>query len=107
MYLGPSVDTPLTLLTDWRKNRDTISDMDNGRISADSVAVGTSAGYKSDLIFSPLSNTQPGGDDGEYTCFVTVKDEDFITGNVASGVQNITVEGWLRTLYHWLSVLLR
>ena len=107
VYLGPSVDTPLTVLTEWRKNRDTISDMDNGRISADSVAVGTSAGYKSNLIFSPLSNTQPGGDDGEYTCSVRVKYQEFITGNVASGVQNITVKGWLRTLYHWLCVLLR
>ena len=92
------MDTPLTLLTEWRKNGDTISDMDNGRISADSVAVGASAGYKSALTFSPLSNTQLGGDDGEYTCSVRVKDQEFIIGNVASGVQTITVKGWLRTL---------
>ena len=65
-------------------------------ITVDSVAVHDTTItfiYESDIIFNPLSNTESGGDDGQYTCSAQVKDSEYITGNSNSFTQDITVEG--------------
>ena len=90
--LVPEVDISVTVLTSWTKNGRAINSTD--RISVDSEADEiTSSEYGSDIVFNPLSNMQPGGDDGNYKCSAQVKDAKYITGNSSSGTHTISVEG--------------
>ena len=94
--LVPEVDTAVTVLTSWNKDGRNITN--TSRIAVNSVAVKinitTSAViYESDILFNPLSNMESGGDDGNYTCSVQVKDQEFIYGSHTIATQNISVEG--------------
>ena len=92
--LVSEVDTTVTVLTSWNKNGSMISN--TSRISVDSMAVRNSTFmyvYESDVVFSPLSNMEPGGDDGDYTCSAEVQNNTYITGSSSSGTQTIAVEG--------------
>ena len=89
--LVEEVDTTVSVLTDWTRDGREI-DTDSGRITVDSQAVQNTSNmslYESHVMFDPLSRS---GDDGVYSCFVTIEDSEFITGNLASGTQNVTVE---------------
>ena len=93
--LVSEVDTTVTVSTTWSKNEMDITDTDD-RITVDSMAVqdtNITYIYESDIIFNPLSNMMPGGDDGQYTCSALVEDSDYITGSSNDATQNITVEG--------------
>ena len=91
--LVSEVDTPVTVLTNWTRNGSHLTN--TSRLAVDSVAVQTitSYRYESDVRFNPLSNTQAGGDDGNYTCSARVLSGEYITGSNTSGVQEISVEG--------------
>ena len=49
--------------------------------------------YESSVVFDPLSNLETGGDDGNYTCLVKVKDEQFIAGITTNATKVLEVEG--------------
>ena len=92
--LVPEVDTPVTVSTSWSKDR--VDLHGSQRISVDSMASqpgSTTYMYGSDLVFTPLSNQESGGDDGEYTCTATVQNSIYITGSNHDGTKMIAVEG--------------
>ena len=94
--LVPEVDIAVIVLTSWSK--DGINIASDDRITAESEAVhmtttATAVIYESDIVFHPLSNVQSGGDDGNYTCSVQVKDQEFINGTSTNATQTISVEG--------------
>ena len=92
--LVPEVDTAVIVLTSWTKDKGNITN--TSRITADSMAVQTTTTtaviYESDILFNPLSNMQSGGDDGNYTCSIQVKAQEFINGSNSTATQNISVE---------------
>ena len=92
--LVSEVDASVTVLTSWNKDGSRISN--TSRISVDSVAVQNTIFmyvYESDVVFSPLSNMESGGDNGDYTCSAEVQNVTYITGSTSSGTQTIAVEG--------------
>ena len=92
--LVSEVNTPVTISTSWSKDGAELSGSD--RISVDSMASqseSTTYMYGSDLVFTPLSNQESGGDDGNYTCTATVLDSTYITGSDNNGTEMIVVEG--------------
>ena len=54
--------------------------------------------YESSVVFNPLSNSETGGDDGNYMCLVKVKDEKFIAGITTNATKVIEVEGQSKQL---------
>ena len=91
--LVSEVDTNVTVLTSWTKNDTELNDTD--RISVDSEAIlqDTTPVYQSDVVFTPLSNIAPDGDNGNYTCSAEVMDSEYITGSTSNGTQSISVKG--------------
>ena len=92
MTLVEEVDTTVSVLTDWTRDGREI-DTDSGRITVDSQAVQSTSDmslYESHVVFNPLSRS---GDDGVYSCSVTIEDSEFITGTMASGSLNIALKG--------------
>ena len=88
------VDTSVTISTSWSKDGTELSGSD--RNSVDSIASqsgSTTYMYWSDLVFTPLSNQESVGDDGNYKCTATVLDSTYITGSDNSGTEMIAVEG--------------
>ena len=99
MTLVEEVDITVSVLTDWTRDGSHI-DTDSGRITVDSQAVQNTSNmslYESHVMFDPLSRS---GDDGVYSCSVTIEDSEFITGNTASDTQNITVESEFNFILH-------
>ena len=89
--LGPSVNSPLSVSTNWIKDGSVIAS-DGGRITAHTETLRTSfiGNYESNVTFNPLSKT----DSGNYSCSVEVEDAEFITGATTSGVgESIEVKG--------------
>ena len=88
------VDTSVNVSTSWSKDGAELSGSD--RISVDGMASpsgSTTHMYGSDLVFTPLSNRESVGDDGNYMCTATVLDSTYITGSDSSGTEMIAVEG--------------
>ena len=88
------VDTPVTVFTSWSKDGAELHG--SQRISVDIMASqpgSTTYMYGSDLVFTPLSNQESGGDDGDYTCTATVQNSSYITGSYHQGTEMIAVEG--------------
>ena len=99
MTLVEEVDTTVSVLTDWTRDGREI-DTDSGRITVDSQAVQNTSDmslYESHVVFDPLSRS---GDDGNYSCSVTIDDSDYITANMARGVHNIIVESEFSFILH-------
>ena len=95
VVLVSEVDTPVTVLTSWSRDGTDIDD-GNGRISTDSEAAKTSSSmnsYKSSVVFDPLSNTETGGDSGNYMCQVDIRESGFVSGTTASNSHTLTVQG--------------
>ena len=89
------VDTPVTVLTSWSRDGTDIDD-GYGRISTDNEAAKTSSSmnsYKSSVVFDPLSNTETGGDSGNYMCQVDIRASGFVSGTTASNSHTLTVQG--------------
>ena len=96
----PDVDTILSIHTTWLKDTSVIQDSTEGRVLADSVAAQSSSSihiYESTLVFNPLSKAETGGDSGNYTCSVAIKDGHFITGITANATQDLTIKGKCHT----------
>ena len=94
VVLVSEVDTPVTVLTSWSRDGTDIDD-GNGRISTDSEAAKTSSSmnsYKSSVVFDPLSNTETGGDSGNYMCQVDIRASGFVSGATASSSHTLTVQ---------------
>ena len=91
--LVSEVDTNVTVLTSWTKNDTELNGTD--RISVDSEAIlqDTTSVYQSDVVFTPLSNIAPDGDNGNYTCSAEVMDSDYIAGSNSIDTQSISVKG--------------
>ena len=91
--LVSEVDANVTVLTSWTKNDTELNGTD--RISVDSEAIlqDTTSVYQSDVVFTPLSNTAPDGDNGNYTCSAEVMDSEYITGSTSNDTQSISVKG--------------
>ena len=91
--LVSEIDTNVTVLTSWTKNDTELNGTD--RISVDSEAIlqDTTSVYQSDVVFTPLSNTAPDGDNGNYTCSAEVMDSEYITGSTSNDTQSISVKG--------------
>ena len=99
MTLVEEVDTTVSVLTDWTRDGREI-DTDSGRITVDSQAVQNTSDmslYESDVVFDPLNRS---GNDGVYSCSVTIEDSEFITGTMASGTLNITIESEFSFMLH-------
>ena len=91
--LVPEVDTPVSILTTWRKDGSDI-DYQHGRITGDTKATRNSSFiYQSVLVFNPLSNMGTGGDSGNYTCSVTIGDGEYISGINTTATHSLTVKG--------------
>ena len=105
MTLIEEVDTTVSVLTDWTRDGREI-DTDSGRITVDSQAVQNTSEmslYESHVVFNPLSRS---GDDGIYSCSVTIEDSEFITGSMGSGRQNIAVEGEFSFILHMGNIII-
>ena len=91
--LVSEVDANVTVLTSWTKNDTELNGTD--RISVDSEAIlqDTTSVYQSDVVFTPLSNTAPDGDNGNYTCTAEIMDSEYITGITSNDTQSISVKG--------------
>ena len=87
------VDAIVTVRTSWYKDGSMISSSDRVSMITTAVPRTISYVYESDVVFNPLSNMEPGGDDGNYTCSADVQNDSYITGSTSSGTQKIVVEG--------------
>ena len=99
------MDTTVSVFTDWTRDGREI-DTDSGHITVDSQAVQNTSHmslYESHVMFDPLSRS---GDDGVYSCSVTIEDSEFITGTMASGTLNIAVEGELSFILHMGNIII-
>ena len=106
--LVPEVDTTVTILTTWRKDRHDI-DYQHDRITGDTVATQNSSFiyiYESVLVFNPLSNLDTGGDSGQYTCSVTVKDGKYISGTNNTATQTLRVKGIPFICWHTINLII-
>ena len=90
--LGPSVNSSLSISTNWTKDGSVIAS-NGGRVTANTETLRTAiiGNYESNVTFDPLSTT----DSGNYNCSVEVEGAEFITGTTASGGvgESIEVEG--------------
>ena len=102
VLVGEAVDTELQITTVWYQRRALLSSTDRVAVASEATLNRNSGGYLSQVVFSPLSSQQGGGDGGNYTCSADIQNEDYITGSNASNSQDITVIGQLCHVTHML-----
>ena len=88
------VNTPVAVLTTWRKNNEVV--INGSRISVDSRATNSSVMtvYESSIVFDPLSNTRTGTDSGNYNCSVKIMDSEFVSGVSLNANNTLEVKGY-------------
>ena len=105
--LGPHVNTPVTVLTMWRKNNEVLRN--STRISVDSEATQNSSVmtvYESSVVFDPLSNTRTETDSGSYKCSAKIMDSEFVSGVSLNATKTLKVKGQCKVSLWFLSGLL-
>ena len=88
------VDTPVTVLTMWRKNNEVLRN--STRISVDSEATQKSSVitvYESRVLFDPLSNMVTSRDSGSYNCSAKIMDSEFVSGVGLNATKTLDVNG--------------
>ena len=98
------VNTPVTVLTMWRKNNKVLAD--STRITVDSSATQNSSVmtvYESSVVFDPLSNTSTETDSGNYMCSVEIMDSEFVSGGSLNATKTLKVKGQYAVLENIVS----
>ena len=98
--LGPHVDTPVTVLTMWRKNNEVLAD--STRITVDSSATQNSSVmtvYESKVVFDPLSNTRTETDSGNYMGSVVIVGTEFVSGGSLNVTKTLKVKGQCKLMF--------